>query len=64
MNLNILTNDSVKRRNFWVEKISQISGDFGEDAERIEKELVIESENNGISTVLDHLKLYGGITKN
>ncbi len=61
MNLNILTNDSVKRRNFWVEKISQISGDFGEDAERIEKELVIESENNGISTVLDHLRLCGAI---
>ena len=58
---NIISNDSIDRRNKWVDKIDNISGDFASNSEIIEKELGKELSQNGISSLLDHLRLCGNI---
>lgn len=57
----IISIDAVKRREFWIEEIRKLSGNFGNDTEKLEKELEIETEENGISALIDHLRLCGNI---
>jgi type II restriction enzyme len=61
MNLDIITRSSIERRKFWIEEISRISGNFGEDTERVESELRSEFERDGVIAILDHLRLCGAI---
>jgi hypothetical protein len=53
--------EAIARRKYWVSEIVQISGTFGDDANRIEKELNDEVEVAGVASVLDHLRLCGAI---
>jgi hypothetical protein len=53
--------EAIARRNYWVSEIVKISGTFGDDADRVEKELDDEVEATGIASVLDHLRLCGAI---
>lgn len=57
----IISNKAIKRRNTWVSKIDNIKGDFASNSELIEKELGKELKKNGISSLLDHLRLCGNI---
>lgn len=57
----IISEEAVKRRNNWVEKIDKIEGNFASNSELIEKELGKELNENGISSLLDHLRLCGNI---
>lgn len=52
---------SSKRRAYWVEEISKLSGKFGDDSDRLEAELTREMAKDGASSVLDHLALCGTI---
>src|SRR5690606_15239842 len=45
----------------WVEEIRKLSGDFGSDTEKLEKELEAEVKKNGVSSLIDHLRLCGNI---
>ncbi len=57
----IISEEAIKRRNSWVEKIDNIEGDFASNSELIENELGKELSQNGISSLLDHLRLCGNI---
>lgn len=57
----LITKNGVDKRVYWIEKIRNISGDFGIDSELLEKELGEEISINGKDTLLDHLRLCGDI---
>lgn len=61
MNLEIITKDQIDSRNYWIDEISRLSGDFGVDAEKIEEEIGQEIKDNNIDTLLGHLRLCGVI---
>jgi type II restriction enzyme len=57
----IISDKAIKKRNYWVEEIRKLSGHFGNDTEKLEKELEAEIKKNGISSLIDHLRLCGNI---
>lgn len=57
----IISDKAIKRREYWVEEIRKLSGNFGNDTDKLEKELEIEINKNGISSLIDHLRLCGNI---
>ncbi len=57
----IISDKAIKRREYWVEEIRKLSGHFGNDTEKLEKELEAEVKKNGISSLIDHLRLCGNI---
>ncbi|MDI9358811.1 MAG: HindIII family type II restriction endonuclease [Phycisphaerales bacterium] len=57
----IISNEAIKRRAYWVEEIRKLSGHFGNDTEKLEKELEAEINKNGISSLINHLRLCGNI---
>lgn len=57
----IISVESIKRRNFWVVEIQKLSGNFGNDTEKLEKELEAEIKKNGVSSLIDYLRLCGNI---
>lgn len=57
----IISYNAIKRREYWVEEIRKLSGDFGSDTEKLENELSYEVKQNGISSLIDHLRLCGNI---
>jgi hypothetical protein len=61
LKLKILSEESLKRRAFWVEEIVKISGRFGEDSSRVISELTTEIKREGVAALVDHLRLCGSI---
>lgn len=59
--IKIISEEAVKRRNIWVNKIDNISGNFASNSELIENELAKELQINGVTGLLDHLRLCGNI---
>ncbi|MDO9153299.1 MAG: HindIII family type II restriction endonuclease [Paludibacter sp.] len=57
----IISDIAIKRRDYWVKEIRKLSGHFGNDTEKLEKELEAEIKKNGISSLIDHLRLCGNI---
>ncbi len=57
----IISDTAIKRRNYWVEEIRKLSGHFGNDTEKLEKELEAEIKKSGVSSLIDHLRLCGNI---
>ena len=57
----LITPHSICRRSFWVESISRISGDFGVDSDRIQREVSDDIRDSGTQALLDHLRLCGAI---
>ncbi len=52
---------ALKRRSYWVEEIRRLSGNFGDDSSRLERELSVEIAANGGEGLIDHLRLFGAI---
>ena len=61
MKTSIVTKKDIKHRSYWVNEISQLSGDFGVDSERVEQEMSQEIRKKGIDTLICHLRLCGAI---
>ncbi len=61
MNIEVITQDQIDGRSYWIDEISRLSGDFGVDAEKVEDKVGLEIKNNGIDTLLGHLRLCGAI---
>ncbi len=59
--MEIITNEQVENRKYWVDNLSRLSGNFGVDTERIEQELRQEVQDYGIVSLLGHLRLCGAI---
>jgi HindIII restriction endonuclease len=57
----ILTEEAIRRRTYWIDEIQKLSGNFGNDAERLEQELGKEIQLGGTHALLDHLRLCGDI---
>ena len=58
---NIIAEKAIKNRQYWIEEIRKLSGNFGDDSDKLEKELEAEIKKNGISSLIDHLRLCGNI---
>jgi len=58
---NIISDRAIKRRQYWIEEIHKLSGNFGADTDRLEKELEKEIKKSGIISLIDHLRLCGNI---
>ncbi len=61
MKYEIITQDQIDQRNYWIDEISRLSGNFGVDAEKVENEINGEIEKVGIAAILGHLRLCGAI---
>ena len=61
MNLTVITTQDTDRRSYWVDEINRVSGDFGVDSERVEREIYEEVSLGGITLLLGHLRLCGAI---
>ena len=57
----LITEATITRRNYWVEEICNLSGDFGDDSDRLEQELGEEIKKHGKLALVDHLRLCGSI---
>jgi predicted transposase YbfD/YdcC len=57
----IISDEAIQIREFWVEEIRKLSGHFGNDTEKLEKELEVEINKHGASLLIDHLRLCGNI---
>ena len=57
----IINKEAITRRQFWVEEIRKISGNFGEDTDRLQMEIDSEIQKHGESIMVDHLRLCGDI---
>lgn len=57
----IITDRSIKRRQYWIEEIRKLSGNFGDDSDKLELELEAEIKKNGVTSLIDHLRLCGNI---
>ncbi len=58
---NIISEKAVNTRLYWIEEIRKLSGNFGNDTNKLEKELEAEIKKDGISSLIDHLRLCGNI---
>ena len=61
MDLTVVTTQNTNGRSYWIEEISRLSGDFGIDSDRVEREISEEIERDGIASLLGHLRLCGAI---
>lgn len=57
----IISDKAIKRRQYWIEEIRKLSGNFGADTDKLEKELEAEIKKNGVAALIDHLRLCGNI---
>src|SRR5690606_22629714 len=61
MKYEIITQDQIDQRNYWIDEVSRLSGNFGVDAEKVENEINVEIKKVGITAILGHLRLCGAI---
>lgn len=61
MPFEVLTASAIARREYWVQEIAKISGRFGDDSAKVERELATELKRDGVVALLDHLHLCGAI---
>lgn len=59
--IEIITQKQIKNRTRWIDKISQLSGEFNVDTEKIKEEISREIKEQGVETLLGHLRLCGAI---
>jgi type II restriction enzyme len=57
----IISDKAIHRRKYWIDVICNLSGRFGYDTEKLEKELGVEIKENGIDALIDQLRLCGNI---
>lgn len=57
----IISKKAIKTRQYWIEEIRNLSGHFGNDTKKLEDKLESEIKKNGISVLIDHLRLCGNI---
>ena len=57
----IISDKAIAKRRYWIEEIRNLSGDFGNDTGKLEKALETEITKDGISVLIDHLRLCGTI---
>ncbi len=61
MDTRVITRQQIESRQYWIDEIIRLSGDFGVDIEKVERELAQEIKEQGIDSLLGHLRLCGAI---
>ena len=61
MDRTLITAKDVASRSLWVDRIRQLSGDFGADSERLGQALSEEISQEGARALIFHLRLCGAI---
>jgi type II restriction enzyme len=61
MKIEIITEYQQNQRTYWVDKMSTITKTFGSDSQVIENEIANEVKQNGLNSLLGHLRLCGAI---
>jgi len=61
MPIQIITDEQITKRRFWIDEISRLSGNFGVDATKVELEIGNEIKTDGVASLLGHLRLCGAI---
>ena len=59
--MRIILDTAIEKRNYWINEIRNLSGNFSDDYTRLEAELTAETKQFGITTLVDHLRLCGNI---
>lgn len=59
--MNIITEKEIESRRYWIEEIRKLSGNFGNDSDRLESELEQEVHQGGSLSLIGHLRLCGNI---
>lgn len=59
--MKVISKAAIQRREYWIEEIRKISGNFGENSERLENELSAEIKKESASSIIDHLRLVSNI---
>ncbi|NEO27945.1 MAG: HindIII family type II restriction endonuclease, partial [Kamptonema sp. SIO4C4] len=59
--MEIISQAQIEQRKYWVEEIIKISGNFGSDSNKLQQEITNEIQNNGINSLVGHLRLCGAI---
>lgn len=59
--MKIISKEAIKTREYWIEEIRKLSGNFGDDSDRLEKELINEINKLGAAPLINHLRLCGDI---
>jgi len=57
----IITTDQIENRKYWLDEITKLSGNFGDDSDKVEQEISGEIKRKGQITLLGHLRLCGAI---
>jgi type II restriction enzyme len=57
----IISNEAISKRRFWISEIQKLSGNFSDDSDHLEIELEKEIKEEGIASLIDHLRLCGNI---
>jgi type II restriction enzyme len=57
----VISDKAIQRRQYWIEEIRKLSGNFGADTDKLEKELEAEIKKNGTTALIGHLRLCGNI---
>jgi type II restriction enzyme len=60
----VISSKAISRRKFWIDEIQKLGNNFSESSSRLETELEEEITKNGISALIDHLRLCGNIPEN
>jgi len=57
MVLEVITEQDIAKRSYWMEEITRLSGNFGVDSERVEQEIREEIRATGLPSLMAHLRL-------
>lgn len=57
----VITSEQISSRKYWLKKIAKLSGNFGDDSDKVEQEISEDISTQGSITLLGHLRLCGAI---
>jgi hypothetical protein len=58
---NIISEESINSRIFWVSELKKLSGDFVKDSDKLQLKLNKEVKSKGLDSIIDHVRLCGNI---
>lgn len=61
MDRTLITAKDIASRSLWVDRLGQLSGDFGADSDRLGQALADEINREGTQALIGHLRLCGAI---
>lgn len=60
-NMIYISPETIKKRQYWIGEIAKISGNFGADSLKLEKEIIEELRLEGVDALLAHIRTCGAL---